>query len=90
MSERGTFPWTPALAASALLGLCLLTVTIRAHAVHDGEELMQREHVRLSLRRHARDLSLQLMQTSQKLGASDRAAASTKPAPQAKPRNTRS
>jgi hypothetical protein len=90
MSERGTFPWTPALAASALLGLCLLTVTIRAHAVHDGEELMGREHVRLSLRRHARDLSLQLLQTSQTLGASERAATGAQAGPQPAPRKTRS
>ena len=81
MSERGTFPWRPALAASALLGLCLLTVSIRAQAVNDGEELMQREHVRLSLRRHARDLSLQLQQASQHLGSTDRSAAEGQRAP---------
>src|SRR5262245_63710798 len=51
MSDRGTFPWRPALAACALLCLALLTVSIRAQAVQDGEVLMQREHVRLSLRR---------------------------------------
>ena len=36
--------------------------------------LMQREHVRLSLRRHARDLSLQLQQASHQLGERDHAA----------------
>ena len=75
MSDRGTFPWRPAVAACALLCLALLTVTIRAQAVQEGEMLMQREHVRLSLRRHARDLSLQLQQASHQLGARDRAAA---------------
>ena len=75
MSDRGTFPWRPALAASALLCLALLTIRIRAQAVQDGEVLMQREHVRQSLRRHARDLSLQLQQASHQLGARDRAAA---------------
>ena len=75
MIEHGSFPWRPALAACALLCLCLLTVTLRAHAVHDGEELMQREHVRVSLRRHARDLSLQLLQASHELGTTDPAAA---------------
>jgi len=79
MSDRGSFPWRPALAACALFGLALLTVTIRAQAVHDGEELMQREHVRLSLRRHARDLSLQLQQASHELGAAERAASEGQP-----------
>jgi len=74
MSDRGTFPWRPALAACALLCLALLTISIRAQAVQEGEVLMQREHVRLSLRRHARDLSLQLQQASHQLGARDRTA----------------
>jgi hypothetical protein len=90
MSDRGTFPWRPALAACCLLCLALLTVSIRAQAVHDGEELMQREHVRLSLRRHARDLSLQLQQASHKLGTSDRAAAEGEPGKTTKKRTTRS
>ncbi|HEX5008864.1 MAG TPA: hypothetical protein VFY71_00585 [Planctomycetota bacterium] len=74
MSDRGTFPWRPALAACALLCLALLTISIRAQAVQEGEALMQREHVRLSLRRHAHDLSLQLQQASHQLGSRDRAA----------------
>ena len=87
MSDRGTFPWRPALAACALLCLALLTVSTRAQAVQEGEVLMQREHVRLSLRRHARDLSLQLQQASHQLGARDHAATEGDPRPK---RTTRS
>ncbi len=75
MIDRGTFPWRPALAASALLGLALLTVTIRAGVVREGQELMRREHVRLSLRRHARDLTLSLQAAAHQLGAAEHAAA---------------
>ena len=39
MSDRGTSRGRPALAACALLGLALLTVSIRAHAVREGQEL---------------------------------------------------
>jgi hypothetical protein len=74
MTDRGNFPWRPALAAVALLGLSLLTVTLRAGVVEEGRELMRREHVRCSLRRQARDLQLRLQQTAQELGAADRAA----------------
>lgn len=71
MIDRGSFPWRPALAACALLGLALLTITIRAGAVQEGQELMRREHVRLSLRRHARELSLHLQAAAQELGAAE-------------------
>lgn len=74
MSDRGSFPWRPALAAAALLGLSLLTVGLRAEVVREGQDLVRREHVRLSLRRHARELTLRLQQASQELGAGDRAA----------------
>ena len=74
MTDHGSFPWRPALAASALLGLALLTVTLRAAVVEEGRELMRREHVRCSLRRQTRDLQLRLQQTAQELGAADRAA----------------
>lgn len=74
MIERGSFPWRPALVASALLGLCLLTVNLRAVVVREGQDLMRREHVRQSLRRHARDLQLRLQQSAQDLGGGDRAA----------------
>jgi len=87
MSDRGTFPWRPAIAACALLCLALLTIRIRTQAVQDGEVLMQREHVRLSLRRHARDLSLQLQQASHELGARDRAATEGEHEKKGKPRS---
>jgi hypothetical protein len=74
MNDRGTFPWRPALVASALLGLCLLTVNLRAGVVREGQDLMRREHVRQSLKRHARDLQLRLQQSAQELGGADRAA----------------
>ena len=74
MTDRGSFPWRPALAACGLLTLSLLTVTLRAGVVEEGRELMRREHVRCSLRRQARDLQLRLQQTAQELGAEDRAA----------------
>ena len=74
MTDHGSFPWRPALAASALLALSLLTVTLRAAVVEEGRELMRREHVRCSLRRQARDLQIRLQQTAQELGAADRAA----------------
>ncbi len=75
MSDRGTFPWRPALVASALLVLALLTVHLRAEVVREGQNLMRREHVRLSLRRHARDLQLRLQESAQELGRAERASA---------------
>jgi hypothetical protein len=75
MIDRGPFPWRPALAASALLGLSLLTVTIRAGVVREGQDLMRREHVRLSLQRHARELTLHLQSAAHDLGAAEHAAA---------------
>jgi hypothetical protein len=75
MIDRGPFPWRPALAACALLSLALLTVAIRADVVREGQELMRREHVRHSLRRHARDLSLRLQSAAHDLGASEHKAA---------------
>lgn len=74
MNERGGFPWRCALAATALLGLSLLTVGLRAQVVREGQELVRREHVRLSLRRHARELTLRLQEASQDLGQGERAA----------------
>ncbi|MBM3984177.1 MAG: hypothetical protein FJ296_00570 [Planctomycetes bacterium] len=74
MNDRGTFPWRPALAASALLGLSLLTVNLRAGVVREGQDLMRREHVRQSLERHARDLQLRLQQSAQELGGAAPAA----------------
>jgi len=49
-------------------------VKLRAGVVEEGRDLMRREHVRLSLRRQARDLQLRLGQAAQELGAADRAA----------------
>ncbi len=74
MNDRGAFPWRPALVASALLGLCLLTVNLRAGVVREGQDLMRREHVRQSLKRHARDLQLRLQQSAQELGGAGQAA----------------
>jgi|GEM_PF-5931970 len=75
MIDRGPFPWRPALAACALMALALLTVTVRAGVVREGQELMRREHVRQSLERHARELTLHLQAAAQGLGADEHAAA---------------
>ncbi len=87
MSEPGSFPWRPALAACALLSLSLLTVTLRAGVIAEGRELMRREHARLSLRRQSRDLQLSLQQTASELGSADRAAREGVHAKRAAPRS---
>ena len=69
MNERWRFPWGPFLAGGALLLLALATVAIRAGVVHEGQELMQLEHRRVALKRHVRDLRLDLQQAWTELDA---------------------
>lgn len=62
MNERWRFPWGPFLAGAALLLLSLATVEIRAGVVQEGQDLMRLEHRRVALKRHVRDLRLDLQE----------------------------
>jgi hypothetical protein len=74
MSEPSRFPWRVALVGGGLLLLALLTVSIRASVVAEGQQLMRLEHRRGALERRARDLQLDLQRQWQELGRQDAAA----------------
>ena len=68
MTEPGRFPWKVALCGSGLLLLALLTVSIRASVVAEGQALMRLEHRRSALQRRERDLQLELQRQWNELG----------------------
>ncbi len=69
--ESRPFPWRRALAAAGLLGLALLTVSIRAQAVAEGRSLLAAELRCASLHRHERDLRLKIQKRWHELGRLD-------------------